>query len=179
MFDSSLSCVNLLLSMLRCRHPQVIERLFNSLTSHFSSTPLVDVLVDLLLIESEGFLHDLELTDSVIAASSKSNGILDETDKKTDNAQDKYVDVENAVPVAEIVLAAHIALLLYEIAVSAPCSTVSDTDIEDASTLATGDMSVQRLPRGNWWVPARLLKAFLALQHRVCIPTHFIGCYVP
>eukprot|EP01032_Pedospumella_encystans_P013208 gene13208-15219_t len=174
-----------------------------------------DLLVEILHLEAIDFLVDLEETDAAInnnqpqlqhqGAAQPSPQPLQRTISTTSApgsavvAAGKVSESNMPVPVAELIVSAHAALLLHTLT----CSTngvqgnhsVNDVDqrcIESAGINSPGGSVVpsparssqqnmvtmtaqleqhnlaaqvrSKLPRGNWWLCVRVLKAFLTLQ---------------
>ena len=160
------NCVKLLLSLVRSRSTGCIgplgsvesttslEALFYLLTlltnvaemdvsvcKHLSDRVGPPILA-LLVRETKPFLADIEATD---------HGDVEHVEKDGAAAPvlDRHPHLVDRVPVGEIILSAHCALLLFTLS-RAP--TVDASGITDA------------LPRKSWWLCVRMLKALVSLQ---------------
>jgi len=111
----------------------------------------VDFLVSMLLKESLVLLKDFAETDKSMI---KLSNISVET---ANIATPAHAD---RLPVSEIIISAHICLLLVAIVFQR----------EEGQGISTDDLKAAvkaELPRCSWWLPVRVLKAFLALQGQV------------
>ncbi len=84
-----------------------------------------------------------------------------------------FVDNLASLPIAELVIASQVSLLLHALSKSIEASQDA-VDIFNAVRFARpGAVSnetqnlINSLPRKSWWLPVRVLKAFLALQGQV------------
>lgn len=112
------------------------------------SLPTFLVTATLRLIDE--FMSDLINTDDMINMANPCRG-TDDIDRNT--------VLDNSLPVAELVLSAHIVLLLF---------------ILCENNLSSEIAIVNSLPRRSWWLPIRLLKGFISLQGQVtCICQNF------
>lgn len=68
------------------------------------------------------------------------------------------------IPVAELVVAAHAALLLHTLETN---TTEGDKQKKQITSGADLRSALAALPRGDWWLCTRVLKAFLNLQGQV------------
>lgn len=76
----------------------------------------------------------------------------------------------NRIPVAEIVLSAHLAILLFTLynRSAAPACSVPTLHAPPVPTFIPHEKCdvLTNLPRQSWWLPLRVLKAFLTLQDK-------------
>ncbi len=117
-----------------------------------SKLNLIHFLLALLARETSSFLSDIIATDDDFSKQTKKETIDnrntvtptdDDMNAKTTNI---HTEQNENLPLAEIIIAAHLILLLH----------VIDSKV---------DNSIRKLlPRGTWWLGIRVLKAFLVLQ---------------
>ena len=138
---------------------------------------LPQTIVAALMRESKVFLADLEASDAALLG----QGWMEEGERDTED-----------VPVAEIVLSAHLSLLLHTVVYGrlatghrgarkqdvgiGPIGTLSPEAAAEAIMLS--DHVRASLPRRSWWLCVRVLKAYLALQGQsgVLLVENFVPC---
>lgn len=111
---------------------------------------LVQLLVDMLLLEMVDSIDTISVTD---ASSTKKEAIGSEALCTRQALRDQENSDPN-LPIAELVLSSHFCLLLHTLDVALGKS-------------ASGSKVQNLLPRGNWWLPMRVLQAYIALQGQV------------
>lgn len=141
-------------------------------------TDITTLLIYMLKLESSVFLTDIIESEAQLTASSNfSPPILPVASLIMSNDKPR---TSTKIPVDEIILATHIAILLKTLSEFEELGGDSllirtDNEATSASSAAvTRDSAANilfcvtnRLPGGTWWLPSRILKAYLSLQHEV------------
>ena len=73
------------------------------------------------------------------------------------------VNESDRIPISEIIVSAHICLLIHAILHTKP---PDDIDNKNGYYLQAKESFIQYLPRKSFWLPMRILKAFLSLQEK-------------
>lgn len=141
------------------------------------SSSLVELLIEIVLLETADFIEDIDRTDEAInlprevGAEGLSRRVSDASaSPPSQKSSDEVQQESDALPVAALIVASYASLLLHTVVSASP----SRSPMEWVRS---------RLPRGSWWLCIRVLKAFLALQgqvglfmHALCLPISVDGC---
>jgi hypothetical protein len=123
---------------------------------------ILERIVLALLEESKSFLPDLEQTDEFVARKLCKKHLQSmevENPMREREVQTRSEAQENRkLPVEEIILCSHMILLFVSILHIVPCGEWKDQLVKNVQSL---------LPRCSWWMPRRILLAYLALQDEV------------
>ena len=130
-FDLSLNLLSLLSNLLR------------GVDSIHVADSLPTFLVSVTMRLIDEFMSDLVDTDDAIN--------LAHLDRRAEIFVQNN-EVDNSLPVAELVLSAHAVLLLF---------------LTCENNASRESYIVSLLPRRSWWLPVRLLKGFISLQGQV------------
>ena len=114
-------------------------------------TKSVSTCVDCLLRETVHILTDFESSEREF-----DSNIADDSS----NAAPQAANRSEAIPVSEIILSAHLSLVLIGLARAAKNMNYLD------SRASSVDIT-SRLPKQSWWLCIRVLKAFIVLQDKV------------
>jgi hypothetical protein len=179
-------------------------------SDHLEGQSLPFLLVEILKVEAADFISDLHATDQAInqeqehaqlsgrrphpadgsgesSGASPAAAALRSTDAKLARTPDAASNVGAvALPVAELIIAAHTVILIHTLVTSGKefgsCSCSSKMpELQEKSTSEARVMYEpsnsnhhtlvlslrSQLPRNSWWLCVRILKAFLALQGQV------------
>lgn len=139
-------------------------------------------LITQLLHESNHFMKDLEATDHEFQSQSELGNEEsqrppriqndDKTTIPTTAAGESTTTITNGdIPLAEIILSAHMVLLLTTLIM-----TYFAYSQQTMNQQQTYDAWKRLFPRESWWLCIRILKAYLALQGQVCMFSFFIVC---
>jgi hypothetical protein len=112
-------------------------------------------LVALLRMETASFIEDIERTD-IYFQDDRPSSVEDKGD-----TNDPVGDELTSLPIAELFVSAHMSMALHSLIRSIFCEKVPGK----GPTLAA-EKFLQNigLPRGNWWLLGRILKAYIAVQ---------------
>jgi hypothetical protein len=132
--------------------PSAITFLKQLSSCSFSSISGLDYLVKLLLEESSSMIADMLATDE--NASSSPAAVKTQHVSSSSSSESNGNDRER-LPIAEIIMSAHIALLIISIVMN--CADASQRQELSKSIKA-------QLPKKSWWLMIRVLKAFIVLQ---------------
>jgi hypothetical protein len=143
--------------------------LANSPAPASAAQTLTQLAVSVLCRESAAFLPDLEAADRQLLARAQKAGpgaAAEEAAPPVEAAE--TTRDKDKLPVAELILSSHAALLLYTLCTG---NGGGDDDDEgddgdaDGAAMAARRAAVRAcLPHASWWLPVRALKAFLVLQ---------------
>lgn len=132
-----LYCITLLTNIVESQ-PLVIVTLLK--TEMTKSKDFTQYLVKLLLDESASMISDMLATDEGMAGSI--------------NTSAKATLSDDRLPIAEIVMSAHISLILVTIVIN----------VERSQQRELSNAVKAKLPKKTWWLLIRVLKAFIVLQ---------------
>jgi len=156
---------------LDCRLP-LLEEILDLPTARRSSDThdrtLVELLVEIVLLETVDFIEDIKRTDEamnsrqegeLVGSEGLSRRVYDVTASPPPSQKSSDEERESdALPVAALIVASYASLLLHTV--------VSGTFPTHSGSMECVPL-IARLPRGSWWLCIRILKAFLALQGQV------------
>jgi len=131
---------------------------------------LTQLAVSVLCRESAAFLPDLEAADRQLLARAQKAGpgaAAEEAAPPVEAAE--TTRDKDKLPVAELILSSHAALLLYTLCTGNGGGDDDGDDDDDGdadgAAIAARRAAVRAcLPHASWWLPVRALKAFLVLQ---------------
>jgi hypothetical protein len=156
--------------------PEPTTSMDRSLLEHHDGIrSLIEQLLHSLLEESKSFLSDLEQTDQMISTKlCKRQQMETQPPPLIEQVKPTSRDPRESkkLPVDEIILCSHIILFFISILRILP-EEISSPDLIQAIQLL--------LPRGSWWLPKRILLAYLAFQDEVsprlaALPLIFSDC---
>ena len=104
-----------------------------------------------------------------VSPDKRNNNDNSQSSQKSDSQKDKSevnasVEMQEQLPVAELILGAHVVLLLHTIVYSKHTDANVESRNNDIDNHDIEERIRTALPRQSWWLGIRILKAFLALQ---------------
>ena len=168
------------------------------LLSNNSIDNFIRYLISRIILESECFHNDLESTDQTISmklckqqaklqslstqspspppppssSSSSPNSIVIQEGSLLNSSNNSHNNktVKSKFPLDELIISTHLILLLISIL------RLFSHDEKEFDNISNKITQIQQLfPRGTWWLPKRILMAYLAIQDEV---SHSIHLYL-
>jgi hypothetical protein len=139
-------------------------------------TDLPSLLIDMLLAESSSFLSDMLESESTQPGAQSERFLAESESAKGSIVSGGSCNViSSTIPVDEIVIATHISLLLRTLSDSEEMARSWASDGGSAGGRVSSEEAlvdpnsgiVSQLPGKTWWLPCRILKAYISLQHEV------------
>ena len=168
--------VQSLLSLLLCESQEFMSSIVDTESSMHANTES-DSTVDSKANNSDNYSTS---TDTTSVSMSPCGDDAEHGDNKTNNKNatntNSNSNSNTTLPIAEIILTGHVALVLYRLTFtsSGDDSTgqikegdTSGGSIIDCVNSTFNDIICSQLPQNNWWLPIRILKGFIALQSKV------------
>ena len=188
MFDTELYTLTLLANIIESNTectPFLANIAIIDSTELSSQTIFIDYLVTLFLSETSSMIKDLEESEIIINNNNKNSINLSQNNQINENLQTKIDEKSNnnnsnnnnsnnsntmneRLPVAEIIMSAHLCLLIISIVSSEFKLNEFNTQNNTQSNSYCMKYNVKsKLPRNSWWLAIRILKAFIVLQDKV------------
>lgn len=128
-------------------------------SSHDAEKPVstfVDLLLDIFKVESHVLIKDIEEIDKQKES--------EEQKKSSSIESSNSSNIADFLPLAEIILSAHAAILIAGLA----CKIPDEMNIVRYGNKTNFINSITAtFPRASWWLPIRVVKAFIVIQGKV------------